>query len=360
MQGRIKVAVDARMVDQSGIGTCIRNILPHLVSDPALEVILLGDAAKLRVFPWFDPARHIPAAARIYSLREQAELFRRVPACDVLWSPHYNVPLLPIRARRRLATIHDVFHLAYFHTLSMAQKAYARLQLTGAVKLSHRMVTVSEFSRMEILKRLPADPARLEVILNGRDPDFAKGFRKSGTADRYVLFVGNVKPHKNLRGALRAFALAAARFPDLKLHIVGRKEGFITGDHEALRMAEGPLRDRIVFTGHVSDAQLKDQFGNAAALLFPSLYEGFGLPLLEAMAFGIPVLSSDRASMKEVGGEAVRYFNPEDDAAMAECMAEVLEGRWAPDPEAYRKQLEKFSWEKCAGRYRAVIGEMAA
>lgn len=361
LAGRIKVAVDTRMVEHSGIGTCIKSIVPFLAASDRLELTLLGNEEKLARYPWFDRGRFIPLRSPIYGLGEQKELPLRIPHCDIFWSPHYNVPLLPIRARRRLVTICDVFHLAFARDLSLPQMLYARLLLNGAVRLSHGIVTISEFSQKEIRKHLPATrDEKLEVVLCGRDPAFGEGFRRKADAGRYILFVGNVKPHKNLKGALRGFAKAADRFPDLKFYIVGRREGFLNGDPEVASMAEGVLRDRVVFTGHVSDADLKDYYGNAAALFFPSFYEGFGLPVLEAMSFGIPVLSSDRASLKEVGGDAIRYFDPADEEEMGARLAEILEGRWRPDAEKYRRRLELFSWEECARRYLSTLERLAA
>lgn len=350
------MALDARMVENSGIGTFIRNIVPFLAAAPGVELTTLGVAETLACYPWFDRSRFVPLKSPIYGLGEQKELPFRVPTCDVFWSPHYNVPLLPIRAKWRLVTIHDVFHLAHLEDLPWLQQAYARILLNGAVRLSKKVITVSEFSRREIRKYLRVKEEKLEVVACGRDPDFSQGFRRKIGGEKYVLFVGNVKPHKNLKGALRGFARIADRYPDLKFYIVGRKEGFVTGDPEVARLASETMQDKVVFTGHVSEVALKDYYGNAAALLFPSLYEGFGLPVLEAMSFGIPILASNRASLPEVGGESIRYFDPGVPGEMESRLIEILDGGWLPDPEKYRLQLERFSWEKSAQRYLAILG----
>lgn len=357
---RIKVAVDARMVENSGIGTLLKNTLPHLRAASSLQIHVLGERSKLERHPWFDESAFTPLSSPIYGIMEQFELPLRIPACDVFWSPHYNVPWGPIKARKRLVTLCDVFHLAFFHTLSLPQKAYAKVAVKAAVSRADRLVTISEFSRREIRERVGVEEGKLEVIPCGCDPAFGEFDEQDIPESRFLLFVGNVKPHKNIKGALRAFARIAPAHPDLKLVIVGRKEGFITGDSEVAGLVAGGLGARVVFTGHVPDDVLKTYYKRAQALVFPSLYEGFGLPLLEAMAFGIPVVSSDRASLKEVGGDAVLYFDPDDTAAMAARLEDVLSGRWRPDPERYRARLRAFDWEAGAGRYLSIIEELAA
>lgn len=357
---RIKVAVDARMVEHSGIGTLLKNTLPHLGAAPSLEIHLLGDREKLAKFAWFDSSRFTPLQSPIYGVKEQIELPLRIPACDVFWSPHYNVPLAPIKARRRLGTLCDVFHLAYFDTLSSAQKVYAKVIVKAAVSLADRLVTISEFSRREIRERVGVKEGKLEVVHCGCDPAFHRFAEQDIPEKRFILFVGNVKPHKNIKGALKAFFRIAPDHPDLRFVIVGRKEGFITGDGEVAGMVSGEWGRRVVFTGHVSDDVLKTYYKRAQALVFPSFYEGFGLPLLEAMAFGVPVVSSDRASLKEVGGDAILYFDPADPEAIAARLEDVLSGCWRPDPARYAERLRTFDWGRSSRRYVSILEELAS
>jgi glycosyltransferase involved in cell wall biosynthesis len=356
---KIHLALDARMVEHSGIGTCIKNLMPRLSVQPELEITVLGDKEKLAKFSWFNPDRFIPLKSPIYGLAEQIELSRQVPVCDVFWSPHYNIPVGPIRARKRLVTICDVFHLAYFQTLSLPQKVYAKLILKAAVTLSQKIVTISEFSRAEIVKHLNVSPEKLEMIYCGTDRGFNQGADDWAPEGRYLLVVGNVKPHKNLKGALAGFLKIAPFHPDLKLIIVGRKEGFITGDNEVAAMVAGEFRDRVEFTGYVSDGKLKAYYKHATAILFPSFYEGFGLPILEGMSFGIPVLSSERASMKEVGGEALLYFDPGNTDSIVAAIDEVLAGRWMPDAARYAQRLQIFDWDESARQYISIIQDLA-
>jgi glycosyltransferase involved in cell wall biosynthesis len=353
-----KIIIDARMIRHSGIGRYLRCLLPHLALDQDLEFALLGNPDLIAPLALSGIGTTVPIHCGIYSVREQWELPVKIPSCDLFWSPHYNVPVLPIRARHRLVTIHDVFHLAYFHTLSAAQKIYARIVLGAAVKRSGRIITDSEFSRSEILRYLKADPEIIRVIPCGIDPGFNGGYTRRPIGEKYVLYVGNVKPHKNLRNALAAFDLIRPRHPDAKFYIVGRREGFITGDRMVTEMLEGGLRDSVVFTGGIDDGELKNYYANASLFVLPSLYEGFGLTLLEAMSFGLPIISSDRASLKEVGGRAVEYFNPEDIPQIAAAMENGLNGGLVADLAKYRERLDYFRWETSAASHLAIIKEM--
>ena len=352
------IFIDARMIRHSGIGRYLRSLLPLLVHDPDLRFTLLGDPKILAESAPTGMAV-VPIRSEIYGIQEQWELPAKIPACDLFWSPHYNVPALPIRARKRLVTIHDVFHLAYFHTLSRAQKIYARLVLATAARRSARIITDSEFSKSEIIRYLNPSPDKIEVIPCGIDSAFSTGFHRGLGSERYVLYVGNVKPHKNLRNALTAFERIRHLHPDAKFHIVGRREGFITGDGKIAEMVSGSMRDAIVFTGNIDDTELKNQYANAALFILPSLYEGFGLTLLEAMSFGLPIISSDRASLKEVGGDAVEYFDPEDIGQIASALDRGLAGRIPWDREKYRERLRMFRWEISAKAHLAVIKAVA-
>jgi glycosyltransferase involved in cell wall biosynthesis len=171
----------------------------------------------------------------------------------------------------------------------------------------------------------------------------------------FLLYVGNVKPHKNLSGLIRAFALIADQ-TNHDLLIVGKKEGFITGD-ETSSVEGAKLEGRVRFTGHVSDASLRQYVAHAEVLVFPSLYEGFGLPPLEAMAAGCPVIASGVASLPEICGDAALYCNPYQPRDIASKILELL-----ADDELRRAlklkgsaRARKFTWETCVQETCTVI-----
>ncbi len=349
------IAVDARMINASGIGRHIKGILPVLMEK--FEVILLGYKGELKNFHLLENLRIINIKSKIYSIKEQIELPLKIPKCDVFWSPHYNIPVLPIRAKKRMVTIHDVYHLAFQHTLSLPQRIYAKLMINQALKRSDIVLTVSEFSKQEIIK-YTGTSKDIKVIHNGIEPQwYEKQPLSLSERDNYILYVGNVKPHKNLVRALKAFSLLKDK--NLKFKIVGKKDNFITVDKEVEKIAR-KLGNRVEFTGYVSDNELKELYRKAKLFLFPSLYEGFGLPPLEAMACGTPVVVSNAASLPEVCGDAAYYVNPYDINDIAKGIETVLK-----DEELQKELIQKglkrvklFSWEKSAKKLIKVIEEV--
>ena len=363
------LCVDIRMFHSSGIGTYLQNLLPALSQNVDLILIAHPPEANL---PY---GRVITTDIPIYSLAELRKLPSLIPSCDVFWSPHYNVPLLPIRAKQRLVTIHDVFHLAFFSTLSLKQKAYAWLMFRVAVRRSASIVTVSEFSRTEITKYLKVPPERIRVIPNGvnhtlfrrieDENEWRRARQKYQLPNRFILYVGNVKPHKNLLTLVKAFATLPEDLHRYHLAIVGKKEGFITGD-TALRdfiQQDERLAARVHFTGFVDEEDLPTLYTLATLFVFPSYYEGFGLPPLEAMACGCPVLTSDRASMPEVCGDAATYVSPDDPEVMATRIQEMLQRSAADRAHAIvkgQRQAEKYTWERSIREHQRLVQELSS
>jgi len=331
------------MVHHSGIGTYLRNLLPYLLVDDRFRFTLLGDPEVLAALD-LPPAEVRPMSSDIYTIREQLELARKVPRCDLVWSPHYNVPALPTRARRRIVTVHDVNHLAFLGTLSKPKQLYAKAMINTAVRGADRVITDSEFSKSEILKYIDADPGKIHVIYVGADTSFTEGITRSEAPRPYVLHVGVVKPHKNIGSALLGFEKIMDEV-DADFLVVGPKEGMLSVDDSLAAVAER-LGDRVRFTGKVPFDELRQAYADAALLVMPSTYEGFGLPVLEAMQFDIPVICSNAASLPEVGGDAVDYFEPFDTDRIAQLMKDHLTGAIRHSGEKYRDQLSVFDWDR--------------
>src|SRR5579871_978599 len=161
----MKICIDARMLDSGGIGTYLNNLLCHFKSVP-WQFYPLVDEVQLKGRDW-GKMEPIVCSAPIYSIKEQIELPRKIPTCDLFWSPHYNIPLLPIRARKRLTTIHDVYHLAFYHQLTPFEKIYARTVMHAAVAHADQIVTVSHFSKKELEKYTSVAPEKVNVIYHG-------------------------------------------------------------------------------------------------------------------------------------------------------------------------------------------------
>jgi glycosyltransferase involved in cell wall biosynthesis len=369
------LTIDARMIGASGVGRYLRSLLPYLCRHQDFSVTLLGKKDELaRYGICSGSSRVMECSSRIYTLSEQFELARNVPGkCDLFWSPHYNVPLLPTRAKKRLVTIHDVFHLAFFHTLSLKQKVYARLMFDASVRLSNKIITDSQFSKSEIVRYTGADASRIRVVLCGIDKktfkvietmDKLKHLKSCyNLPDRFILFVGNLKPHKNLANLLKAFdILVRQKAVDCGLVIAGKKEGFISEDNELRTILENnaDLRKRVVLTGYIEDRDVPLIYNLASVSVLPSLYEGFGLPPLESMACGCPAVVSDIPSIREVCGDAAYYVDPYDVENIADGLCRTLndENLRTDLLSKGAERIKLFSWESSAAELIRIFTEV--
>ncbi len=324
------IAIDCRMVNASGIGTTIRSRVPYLLAQsPDWHFTLLGDPAELAPLGW-GTQPHVtirPFTAPIYSLREQLA-FQRLPArdYDLLWVPHINIPLL--WSGRLLVTVHDVIFLAMPQFFGRLKVLVARLFFARIRQSADAIAFDSHFTAAEFDRLVGKPRGVTKVIYNGIDeawftpPDETISL-PPWAADPYVVCVGNLKPHKNLRALIAAFAKLAPSVPH-RLVVIGQRDGFITGDKEAERLGAA-LGDRIVFTGHLPFETLRLVVSRAALLVLPSLYEGFGLTPLEALASGCSVTAADIEVVHEVCGNAVTYFNPHETEDVARAILDSLQ-----------------------------------
>jgi glycosyltransferase involved in cell wall biosynthesis len=322
-----QIAIDVRMANAPGIGTYLRNVLPQVIaSRPSWRFTLYGTRAVIESERWAELANVAiqEIDAPIYSVREQISL--RAPRgrrFDAFWCPHYNIPLA-VRAPL-LVSVHDVIHLARpEYTSNAAKRWYSRLMFEMVRRRARAILTCSEFTRLEFLRLVGTTRAPITVAPYGVDaswfrtapptPEQVRHATKSKIP--YVVCVGSLKPHKNVGALITAFATLLDRIPH-DLVIVGRVEGLRTADAKAFESASA-CGERIEFTGEISESALRSLVAGASALVHPSLYEGFGLPPLEAMAAGCPCVVSRAASLPEVCGDAVLYCdasNPSDIAS---------------------------------------------
>lgn len=342
----LKIVIDVRMLNHSGIGTYLQNLLPYF-QETRHKIYLLGKGLDIDV------------KAPIYSLREQWEIPLKVPECDVYWSPHINVPLLPIRAKTRIVTIQDLYHLVHIKTFSFHKRLYIKKIVAHAVSTASKVICISEFTKKEILRYFPETEKKLEVIYLGAGQQFInKSVKVPGIVFPYFLFVGNCKPHKNIQLLLEAFQ-KFLNFSKQSIHLViaGKKEGFIHGmKFPALPQS---IQNKIHFVGTVSKEQLAWLYQHAYSLVFPSLYEGWGLPPFEAMRFGCPVIASNAASIPEACQDAVSYFDPFNTQDLCEKMVELPDQKEKLIQAGY-KRISQLSWEKSAKKHLQVFEEIAS
>jgi glycosyltransferase involved in cell wall biosynthesis len=357
----VKIAIDARKWRDYGIGTYVRNLVRHLARiDRETTYFLLcepSDAPTLRDLAGnFTP---VVENAPGYGLREHLSIpaqLRRLGA-DLFHSPHYVLPLLC--RTPSVVTVHDCIHLLFPEYLpSRLALSYARYMMGSAVRRSAMVLTVSEASRRDILSFYPdADPDRIHVVPNGIDPalledpgeeEMERVRERYRIRERFVLYAGNIKPHKNLARLIAAFGLLRQRpgFDDVKLLIIGDEVNRYPSLRRAMETAGA--RQDVRFFGFVPERTLAALYRMAAVFAFPSLYEGFGLPPLEAMACGTPVVTSNVSSLPEVVGDAALLVDPTSVEDIAGGIERVL------SDEALRSELvarghvraRGFSWER--------------
>lgn len=350
------------MLFSSGIGRYLREILlRHPTPTASFDIFCHPGAQE----DWL--RAHIPAArcrlttAPLYSSHEQL-LAWRLPRDVTYWVPHYNVPLL-VRCRL-IATVHDLAPLALPRLFDGGLRQWAaRFYFRALRQRTQRILTVSQFSRTEMHALGLNSSHPVSVVPNGVGAFWSGGTPAAVPGNR-VLYVGNLKPHKNLERLIAAMEIVRKTHP-LELDIAGRIEGFRTGLSRTFidKLRTAPW---IRLLGEVSDHELRRHYHEASALVFPSLYEGFGLPLLEAMAAGCPVLSSRAGALVEVAGRArelggvVEYFDPRDPQDIA---AALLRHTRLSAPERIRIQHDgrqiaaAYSWDKTAAATWALLTE---
>jgi glycosyltransferase involved in cell wall biosynthesis len=369
----MRVAIDARKLHDFGIGTYIRNLLRYLARiDRETEYVLLCHDTDLSVPQHLGPNfRAVRERAPNYSLREQIHvpfvLMRERP--DVYHAPHYVLP--PAVPCPSVVTIHDCIHLMFPQYLpNKAAYAYAKASMWGAAKRSDRILTVSEASKRDILHFFNVAPEKIVVVYNAIDERFGVAPRDEDVArvrERYqldhgfVLYAGTIKPHKNLVRLIEAFdALRKEMVEDLKLLIIGDEISKLPALRRAVHRHK--LHKHVRFLGFLPDETLAILYRLAAVFVFPSLYEGFGLPPLEAMASGTPVVTSNLSSMPEVAGDAAVLVDPYDVDAIKEGIKRVLTDARLRE-ELVQKGLVRardFSWERSVSRIREIYLETAA
>jgi len=368
----MRLALDARKLTDFGIGTYVSHLIEGVALQEDIALTLLvrpgHEERALRLAP---QARLIAVSAPGYSVLEHLQLpwvlSKQRP--DLVHFPHYVMP--PLVGIPSVVTVHDIIQLFYLPRQSTLSMWYLRLMMRLALRRGRRVITVSRASRDDLVSLFGADPSRLVVIPNGVRAELASRpasevidelKQRYGLRPPLVLTVGNDKPHKNLDVVLRVWALAVRRHrvPG-QLVLVGGPEA---RSQLARRAEQLGLGERTRFLGRIPQSDLEGLYHVAAVLLHVALYEGFGLPILEAMQAGLPVIASNLGAMRELGEGSARLVNPLDVGEMAAVLERVL----VDDPlrrrmvEAGRKKAQSLTWEATVAAttqvYRQIVGEV--
>ena len=295
------------------------------------------------------------------------ELFRLRP--DRVFIPLQAVPVTTPAGTEIIAVVHDLAFKHFPKTFPSGARAKLNLLLGLMVRKASKIITVSESTKFDLIRYFPDIPSsRIRVIHHGvnhelysrvvTDGEMADVLSKYGLEhESYILYVGAIQPRKNLVQLVQAFETAKAVHPEMKLVIVGEKAWL--SDGIVARIDRSRFRGDIILTGKVPFSELAAWYQGARFFAFPSLYEGFGLPILEAFAAGTPVLTGSLSSLPEVGGDAALYVDPHIEGDIARKLLMLWDDANLRDllRERGRERAKLFSWDRCAEETLGFIRE---
>ena len=366
------IAIDARKLTDFGIGTYIRHLIFALAEiDRENRYLLFARPShyqRLATLP--DNFKVIEEPTPVYSLRELLVLSWRLLRLrvDLYHSTHYVLPAyVPCRA---VVTIHDIIHLLYPEYLPHALAFfYANRMIRRALTRGDRIIAGSQNTKTDLMQHFEVDGEKIPVIYYGVDERFrqpvgeedkAQALAELGITSPYILFVGNPKPHKNLDNVIRAYARART-LKDFEGDLVCVGGTGPETRRVEQRAAHLGIADRVHFVGRISDRFLPAVYQAATLFVYPTLYEGFGLPVVEAMASGVPVITSNKSALKEVAEGYADLVNPVDVAEMADTIAYCMSDSDHRTALAKlgRRRASDFDWRRTAERtldvYRQVL-----
>jgi glycosyltransferase involved in cell wall biosynthesis len=369
----VRIGFDARAISYRGIGTYSRNLLRHF-ADSGTEVVVFCQDQEKETLPAVDSFTLVSANMDPLSASSKSA-FRSLVLKSHVDLLHVPSPWTPAPLDTPLvSTVHDVTPLLYPRSLPLMLRLRYKGQLNETLSHARRIITVSQVSLSALSAYAGVSPAKVSVIHNGVSEKFhphvaaeeqSAARHHYSLPERFAFWVGDFRPEKNLSFLIHAWSRLIDHIPDPPVLVLA---GALRGEYRKLRkeVEKRGLEDKVVFPGFIRDDDLPAVYSAATLFVFPSLYEGFGLPPLEAMACGTPCVVSHSSSLPEVTGSAALLFNPTSLDSLQECVVRVL-----TDHELYEalrqdglKQSAKFPWSKAAeetlGVYRSVLEESKA
>jgi glycosyltransferase involved in cell wall biosynthesis len=351
------IGIDARLWDQTGVGRYIRNLVINLLKiDKKNTYVLFVKKSDLESVEKLSQERLkiVIADIKWHSLKEQLNLSKILEKekVDIMHFPYFSIPLS--YRKPFVITIHDLIidhfptgqastlPLSFYHIKRLAYKFISKNSARNAKKI----IVPSVATRDEVMDHLKVKEDKIVITYEGFDKGISKSPRViEGTPEKsYFLYVGNAYPHKNLETLVKAFEKLRLEVNDLKLILVGKEDFFYK------RLKEKTADKNVVFYGEATDSELHHLYEKALALVAPSLMEGFGLPVLEAMGERTLVICSNIPSFKEVANDCAIYFDPLSSEDLKEELKKVYNNKkaFAELVEKGYKRAGDFSWEKMA------------
>ena len=363
------VLFDGRMINNTGIGRIVQNFSKFLFSTKDIAVtFLLNDVYNTSCFD--NPNvkfKKLDVAIPIYSLSEQLllpfEISKLKP--DLIHFPHFNLPIL--ESHPFIVTINDLIYYLFPEACPSKLKHFcARYMISRATQKAKKIITISQYSKYDLLRHLKISEKKITVIYPGVDNDIyhpvedekmlEKCRSKYGINKKFIFYTGNHEPRKNLIPLIKAFS-QLKNIDDYQLVIGGkidpRRKDLYKFSEELV------LKNNLIFTNFIDENDLVLLYNMAEAFVFPSLYEGFGLPPLEAMACGTPVICSNTSSLPEVVGDAALLFNPTDTQEIKQTIEDVLENNDLRNNliEKGKNRASSFKWSEAVKNFIQLYKE---
>jgi glycosyltransferase involved in cell wall biosynthesis len=358
-----RIGIDCRLWDETGIGRYIRNIVDNIAkTDTQNEYVLFVLSKDFDQINLPSNFKKVRTDIRWYTLKEQLVLpfILYKQKLDILWVPNLNVPVLYLK--RFAVTIHDLTVVkiktgkasAHFYPLYLLKRFAVWLPLYFSARFARAIFTVSEYVRSDLTETLNIDEEKVFVTPCAVDSKFKKEplgkitevCTKYRVSDPYLFYVGNAHPHKNIGNLIKAFEIVKKDFPNMQLVLGGDKKFFYERIEQGIKDTE--IAKSIRFIGYVDDYDLPALYSGAEAFVNASLYEGFGIQILEAFACETKVVCSNTTSLPEVGGNIAYYFNPRDINNMAKSIVTCLNDSSGQRISAGLARVKDFSWERSA------------
>ncbi|MGB9621714.1 MAG: glycosyltransferase family 4 protein [Brevinematia bacterium] len=342
----MKIGIDLQILsreEKTGMGRYIEELLPRLKEFKEFEWISFKPK-PIKGYRTIWTHTVLPFSAIIKNI-------------NLLFCPANLIPIYVPKKIKILVTVHDIRPKIFPEAYSDKVRRYYEFEYSFLFKRADRIITVSQYSKSEIEKFFPEAKGKINVIYNGID--HSKFRYLNLPRKKQILFIGAIAKHKNIGNAIKAFSKIYKEIQH-KLIIVGSRDKGLPYDEEINEILKKIPEDRIEFTGKISDEEIVKLYNESELFIFPSLHEGFGLPPLEAMACGCPVLASNSSSIPEICIDAAMYFNPLDIEDIANKLIKATSNTSLLE-ELRQKGIErakKFNWETTAKETIKVIKQL--
>lgn len=355
----MKIAIDVQTTlgQKTGFGFYVKNLTENLKKiDRENQYFLLKpkmehDLSAPKRFVW--DQNKVPKLARKYH-------------ADILHQPCFSAPVFH-SGMKVVVTIHDLIAILFGQDIPFFSRQFFSKWMPFSYKFADSIIAISEHTKKDIIKFLGFPEDRIKVIYSAAAEEFYKKISrdkiksikaKYQTSENYLLHTGTLNPRKNLEFLIRVFSKVIKDFPSYNLVIAGKKGWYYDGLFKLVDQLD--LKRKVIFTGYIPDEDAPALYQGSSLFVFPSLYEGFGLPPLEAMSSGVPVVASNTSSLPEVVGNGGILLSPHDTSAWIKAIKKMLKD------ESFRKKMNKlaidqsrkFSWEKCARETLNVYKEL--